>query len=158
MRYKCKLFEHSNCSYVNFALTHCYLDITTYMEIWYQILMYVFCSTLLGYQFLKFYPGMFEHCPCWKLSLRPDDCHFADGIFNSLAPGKFEWNFRYLIFQIISVIDSWGISYELALMMNGTRPYWWKVNIGSGNGLVPSGNKPLLEPMLTQISVAIWHH
>ena len=26
----------------------------------------------------------------------------------------------------------------------------WQVNIGSGNGLVPSGNKPLPEPMLTQ--------
>ena len=25
------------------------------------------------------------------------------------------------------------------------------VNIGSGNGLVPSGNKPLPEPMLTQM-------
>ena len=34
---------------------------------------------------------------------------------NSLAPGKFEWNFRYLIFQIISVIDGWVISCELAL-------------------------------------------
>ena len=38
--------------------------------------------------------------------------------------------------------------------MNATRPYWWLVNIGSGNGLVPSGNKPLPEPMLTQINVA----
>ena len=37
------------------------------------------------------------------------------GDVNSLAPGKFEWNFRYLIFQIITVIDSWGISCELAL-------------------------------------------
>ena len=35
--------------------------------------------------------------------------------FNSLVPGKFEWNFRYLIFQIISVIDGWGISCELAI-------------------------------------------
>ena len=34
---------------------------------------------------------------------------------NSLAPGKFEWNFRYLIFQIILVIDGWVISCELAL-------------------------------------------
>ena len=33
----------------------------------------------------------------------------------SLAPGKFEWNFRHLIFQIISVLDGWGISCELAL-------------------------------------------
>ena len=34
---------------------------------------------------------------------------------NSLAPGKFEWYFRYLIFQIISVIDGWVISCEFAL-------------------------------------------
>ena len=32
------------------------------------------------------------------------------------------------------------------------------VNIGSGNGLVLSGNKPLPEPMLTQIFDAIWRH
>ena len=29
------------------------------------------------------------------------------------------------------------------------------VNIGSGNGLAPSGNKPLPAPMLTKISDAI---
>ena len=40
----------------------------------------------------------------------PHDVHV-----NSLAPGKFELNFRYLIFQIISVIDGWGISCEFAL-------------------------------------------
>ena len=34
---------------------------------------------------------------------------------NSLAPGKFEWNFRYLILYMISMIDGWGISCELAL-------------------------------------------
>ena len=34
---------------------------------------------------------------------------------NSLAPGKFEWNFRYLIFQIIAVTDGWVISCEHAL-------------------------------------------
>ena len=39
-----------------------------------------------------------------------------------------------------------------------TRLYWWLVNIGSGNGLVPSGNKPLPEPMLSKITVAIWRH
>ena len=35
---------------------------------------------------------------------------------NSLAPGKFEWNFRYVIFQGILVIDGWGISSEIALL------------------------------------------
>ena len=36
-------------------------------------------------------------------------------LINSLAPGKFGWNFRYLTFQIISVIVGWLISNELAL-------------------------------------------
>ena len=36
-----------------------------------------------------------------------------------------------------------------------TRPYWWsKVNIGSGNRLVPSDDKSLPEPMLTKIYMA----
>ena len=48
---------------------------------------------------------------------------------------------------------------ELSLLwnypqMNVNGPVWWYVSIGSGNGLVPDGTKPLPEPMLTQISVA----
>ena len=35
---------------------------------------------------------------------------------NSLAPGKFEWNFRHVILKQISVIDAWGISCESALI------------------------------------------
>ena len=35
---------------------------------------------------------------------------------NSLAPGKFEWNFRHVIFKEILVIDGWGISCEIALI------------------------------------------
>ena len=36
--------------------------------------------------------------------------------------------------------------------MNPTGPYWWQVNIGSGDGLVPSDKKPLPELMLAQFS------
>ena len=32
---------------------------------------------------------------------------------------------------------------------NITRPHWCPVNIGPGNGSMPSGNKPSPEPMLT---------
>ena len=35
---------------------------------------------------------------------------------NSLAPGKFEWNFKQVIFKRILVIDDWGISCEIALI------------------------------------------
>ena len=36
--------------------------------------------------------------------------------FNSLAPGKFEWNFRCVIFKRILVIAGWGISCEIGLI------------------------------------------
>ena len=47
-------------------------------------------------------------------------CSFGSGLhvlnsINSLAPGKFEWNFRHVIFKQILVIDDWGISCEIAL-------------------------------------------
>ena len=35
---------------------------------------------------------------------------------NSLAPGKFEWNFRHVIFKQILVIDGWGICRAIALI------------------------------------------
>ena len=35
---------------------------------------------------------------------------------NSLAPGKFEWNFRYVIFKWNLVVAGWGISCEIALI------------------------------------------
>ena len=64
---------------------------------------------------------------------------------NPLAPERFEWNFSKVIFKGILVIDGWGISCDIALR--------WKsiVNIGSGNGLEQSGNKPLPVLMLIQI-------
>ena len=33
---------------------------------------------------------------------------------HSLAPGKFEWNFRHVILKQILVTDGWGISCEIA--------------------------------------------
>ena len=49
------------------------------------------------------------------LCIIPPNFRLIAEILNSLAPGKFEWHFRYLIFQIISVTDGWGISCELSL-------------------------------------------
>ena len=44
------------------------------------------------------------------------------GLVNSLAPGRFEQNFRYVIFKLISVPDSWGMQ---CTQMNSTEPCWW---------------------------------
>ena len=38
--------------------------------------------------------------------------------------------------------------------MNVTKLCWWLVSIGSGNGLVLLGTKPVPEPVLTKVC---WH-
>ena len=74
-------------------------------------------------------------------------------VFNSLAPGTFQW---LVIFQA-SFIDWWlRCLWWNCPQMNVTWHYWWWVNIGSGNGLVTSGTKPLPGPVLTYIYVLIW--
>ena len=35
--------------------------------------------------------------------------------FNPLAPGRFQINFRYVIFKLTLVNGGWGISYEISL-------------------------------------------
>ena len=37
-------------------------------------------------------------------------------LFNSLTPGRFKVNFRWVIFKLILVVNGWGISYETALI------------------------------------------
>ena len=46
----------------------------------------------------------------------PDSIDVVLAVFNSLVPGKFEWNFIYIIFKQILVIDCWGIFCEIALI------------------------------------------
>ena len=73
-------------------------------------------------------------------------------------PLEFVWDIIYVIFKRVLVFDGLGHLLWNCPNMNVTGLHWWSVNIDSGNGLVPSGNKPLPEPMLTQISVTIWRH
>ena len=69
-------------------------------------------------------------------------------LFNSLAPGKSGWNFRYIIFKQILLINVISISLWICAQVKAKGLHWWSVNTGSGNGLVPSGSKPLPEAML----------
>ena len=65
--------------------------------------------------------------------------------FSSLIPGV-QTNFSY---------DGRGISYGLCPPMNVNWPYWWQVNIGSGNGLVSTGSKAFNETVCCGIVVCI---
>ena len=75
---------------------------------------------------------------------------------NWLSPKKCSCNSKFIIFHMH--INERYLEHFLwnHPHVNATRPHWWLVKIGSGNDYVPSGNKPLPEPMLTQIYFAIW--
>ena len=64
-----------------------------------------------------------------------------------------------VMFKYVVVITFLSISNTMyCLYVNGSGCWQMSVRIGLGNGLVLSGNKPLLEPILTRIYVAIWCH
>ena len=68
--------------------------------------------------------------------------------------GQVTWISNVLLSNLFSLWIFWISSSESA-----KGPGWWQVNIGSGNGLLPSGNTPLPAwGKLTQICVTIWHH
>ena len=81
---------------------------------------------------------------------------------NSLAPGKFGWNFRNVISKKILGIHGWGISCEIALIwmsLNFTDDQstlvqviaWWR--LAASHYL-----SQCWRHMASQISVAIWRH
>ena len=88
-------------------------------------------------------------------SFKPGKSIFSDVGYmvlsiNSLSPRRCDSNSKSMIFKIYRIVAPtvWNSS-----LVNAKKPHQWEVNIGSGNGLVPSGNKPLPEPILTQICV-----
>ena len=48
----------------------------------------------------------------WKIHLW---LHFIIRATNSLAPGRFQWSFRKIIFKLNLLIDGWGISCKIGL-------------------------------------------
>ena len=77
--------------------------------------------------------NLYDRMSCVMLSTSHDLCSTClhDMRANSSVPGKFEWRFRYLMFQIISVINGWDISCELPLK-------WMSIDLtGDKSTLVP---------------------
>ena len=72
-----------------------------------------------------------------------------------MAPGSN--NIQNVNFMLLLKIDIMSISWENCSHVIAMEPTD-DVNVGSGNGLVPLGSKPLQEPILPQICVANWCH
>ena len=112
---------------------------TWYIRIWY-IYIYMFNKQMRTFNSITQNLLMISWLTCCGL-VTPYMVSYGIPI-NSLG-----WGLRHLLWNCHNCHN-----------VNVTGLKWWKVNIGSDNGLLPSGNKPLPEPMLTQISVAIWCH
>ena len=87
--------------------------------------------------------------------------------FNWTLGDKLQWNFygnQYVFIQenafenVICKMVTILSQSENASGQARNSLRQWKAKIGSGNGLVPDGTKPLPEPMLTKIADAKWHH
>ena len=74
-----------------------------------------------------------------------------------MDPGRWGRNLELVIVKLISKIDILSILVKLP-SGDMCKTSLMIVNIGSGNGLVPSGTKPLPKPMLTKFYDTIgWH-
>ena len=79
-------------------------------------------------------------------------------LLNSLTPERCESNSRSIIFHLIKKMSTLGTRCQIALRMIPQDFTNHKSTLGSSKGLVLLGNKPLPEPMLIKIHVAIWSH
>ena len=111
-----------------------------------------FTALNVSHDILKWKAWWSKHCPAIKQTCSREVSGWSCGLWQM-------WR-KYQNSNVQVHIKGRYLEHLLwnCLQLNATRPHWWLVNTGSGDGLVPSGNKPLPETMLTQIYVTIWHH
>ena len=87
--------------------------------------------------------------------------------FNSLAPGEFDYSLKLVNFLLQSQISKFQIHFNDKYLMyfwsnyyqvSATTPHWSLVNIGTGNGLVPSGNVDLCWPRPCRHMTSLGHN
>ena len=74
---------------------------------------------------------------------------FAHAFFLLIGPWEFDHSIKLVNFKLISTINILSIFLWNCYQVKATTPHWSLANIGTGNGLVPLGTKPLPEPVLT---------
>ena len=85
----------------------------------------------------------------FNLRMRPSDSMSKGMLLDSLVPGRrCSSNSASVIPEHMLRSKFMGTSCETCSHVNATEHLSWKVNLGSGYHLVPSGNKPLSEPMV----------
>ena len=123
-------------------------------------LFYFMISLFIHYLLFHKKISIFHYCFNLIIVLsnfRELDFQLSLDAFNSLAPERCSSNLKKCNFQT-HLLEWYHDYFPVQIFSYECHRNHWQVNIGSGNGLVPSVNKPLPEPMLTQAYVAIWRH
>ena len=89
--------------------------------------------------------------PVWKVVIFSLQPNFPGA--NELTDWPLEdvaFDSKYIILKRVLVIDLLKYFLRNQLQLYATRPVWWFIYTGSGDGLVSSGTKPSHEPVLTK--------
>ena len=81
----------------------------------------LYCYSRIGTCWLWYYVKMSNDELVEKCSLLAMGCCLT-WYFNSLWPGRFKWNFRWVLFKSITVIDGWDTCCEIALRRMSLDP------------------------------------
>ena len=87
-----------------------------------------------------------SQCWTWGNELVPTG-RVLQTTFHLLAPGKYEWNLRHVIFKQISVIDGWGICCETSHYLSQC----WPRSLSPYGVTVPHWVKPMTSSFVTYI-------
>ena len=88
------------------------------------------------------------------LHLQRQQIELAGSKTATIATGKTDFMFRNIhtaYFSETPAMIPWKIRMDVFIIS-----YWRHINVGSGNNVVSSGNRPLRDPMLTYSYDAIW--
>ena len=159
-RCKCQAWELSGkptYNLLNFPsmklLYHCLklLYINLFTRTWFRIRKFVLGGAVIGKSW--YYRSCNPNSAKWCVKDSMAGSCLLQGGFTTSSVGLTHWSPGVLI----SMEIDWylQIFWCACPQINVMGPHWWQVNIGSGNGLVPSCDKPLPEPLLTPLYVAI---
>ena len=124
----CRTYILSDMLYLKFTWTNADLSSKVFLGIHIRTISQVFMNLVCKYYLFRDYTFKINNTSShWVNSLGPSDAiwqHKSGSTLAqvmvccqmALAPGKFEWYFKYVIFKQILVIDGWGISCEIALI------------------------------------------
>ena len=99
---------------------------------------------------------LIEHYSCISWNQRVSHRTGNKWLLNPLVPVRCDSILKSMIVK--NIIQNSCLATRKIAQVSATESHWWELNNGLGNGLGPSGTKPLPQTLLIKLSDAVWHH